>query len=265
MKKQPLRVESKIKLKDFDPNFFGGMNKEEARAQTDIYCRSIGELQEYLHANATHSLLILLQGMDASGKDGSGRRVLEYVNPTGVETSNFKTPSTEERAHDFLWRVHKAVPRYGNIGVFNRSHYEDVLIVRVLKLLPKEVWQKRYDHINAFEKMLTDNGVVLLKFFLHIDKKEQAKRLEDRLKDPSKNWKFSSSDLEMRKYWDDFQLAYEEAINRCSTAYAPWHVVPANHKWHRDYLISKTVVSALEDLKMKWPKPAEDLSKIKIV
>ena len=265
MKNQPFLIEKQICLKDFDPDFCGDMSKDEAREQTDKYCRRIGELQEILHANATHSLLILLQGMDASGKDGAGRRVLEYVNPTGVETSNFKTPSTEERAHDFLWRVHRAVPRFGNIGVFNRSHYEDVLIVRVLKMLPREVWQKRYEHINAFEKILTDNGVVLLKFFLHISKNEQAKRLEDRLKDPSKNWKYSDSDLEMRKYWSGFQLAYEDAINQCSTAYAPWHIVPANHKWNRDFLIAKTVASALDGLKMKWPKPAADLSKIKIV
>jgi PPK2 family polyphosphate:nucleotide phosphotransferase len=264
MKNQPFRIEKKIRLKDMDPGFCVDLDKEKAREHTDKYCRRIGELQEYLHANATHSLLILLQGMDASGKDGAGRRVLEYVNPTGVETSNFKTPSPEEKAHDFLWRVHKVVPRHGNIGVFNRSHYEDVLIVRVLKMLPREVWQKRYDQINAFEKILTDNGVVLLKFFLHIDKKEQARRLEDRLKDPSKNWKYSDSDAEMRPYWDDFQLAYEDAINRCSTGYAPWHVVPANHKWNRDYWIAKTVCSALEDLKMKWPKPASDLSKVRI-
>lgn len=265
MKKQPFRVEKKIQLKDFDPDFVGGMEKDAAREQTEKHCRRIGELQEYLHANASQSLLILLQGMDASGKDGAGRSVLEYVNPTGVETSNFKTPSSEEKAHDFLWRVHKGVPRYGNIGMFNRSHYEDVLIVRVLNMLPAGVWKKRYEQINAFEKILADNGVVLLKFFLHISKKEQAKRLEDRLKDPSKNWKYSDSDIEMRQHWDDFQAAYEDAINRCGTKWAPWHIVPANHKWNRDFLISKTVAAALENLKMKWPKPAEDLSKIKIV
>src|SRR5262249_45495566 len=157
------------------------------------------------------------------------------VNPAGVETANFKAPSTEERAHDFLWRVHKQVPRFGNIGVFNRSHYEEVLIVRVLKLKPKEIWSKHFDQINAFERQLTENGVILLKFFLHVSKEEQAERFRARLKDPTKNWKFSKDDLEMRKHWHKFQAAYEDAINRCSTDFAPWHVVPADHKWYRDY------------------------------
>jgi PPK2 family polyphosphate:nucleotide phosphotransferase len=181
-----------------------------------------------------------------------------------VETSNFKSPSSEELAHDYLWRVHQRVPRYGEIGVFNRSHYEDVLVVRVLDLQPKAIWSQRYGQINAFEKMLVQNRIVVLKFFLHISKDEQAKRLEARLQDPAKNWKFEPNDIKMRGYWKQYQQAYEDAINQCSTHWAPWHVVPADHKWYRDYVIAKTVLEALEGLKMKWPKPAEDLSKIHV-
>lgn len=263
--KQPIKVKPPIHLKDFDPAYCHGLDKETARKKAAKYCQRIGELQALLHANARHALLILLQGMDTSGKDGAVKHVLEFVNPAGVETANFKSPSSEELAHDYLWRVHKLVPRYGNIGIFNRSHYEDVLIVRVMKLQPKRVWRARYDQINAFEKHLTENRVILLKFFLHISKKEQAERLEARLDDRRKNWKFETADLEMRDKWSKFQQAYEDALNRCSTHWAPWYIVPADHKWYRDYAIAHTVAHALEDLKLKWPKPKEDLSRIKIV
>lgn len=263
--KQPTKVIPPIRLKDYDPAFSGGLNKDSAREKTAKFCQRIGELQELLYANARHAVLILLQGMDCSGKDGTVKRVLEFVNPAGVETANFKTPSAEERAHDFLWRIHQRVPRYGSIGVFNRSHYEDVLIVRVLKLQPERVWRVRYDQINAFEKQLADNRVVLLKFFLHISKTEQAERLQSRLENPHKNWKFESADLEMRKKWPQFQRAYEDALNCCSTAWAPWHLVPADRKWYRDYVVARTVVDALEKLKLKWPKPKEDLTKITIL
>ena len=262
---QPLKVVSPIRLKNFDPDFTGGLDKEKAREATIPLCTRICELQERLYADARRSVIILLQGMDTSGKDGVAKRVLEFVSPSGVETTNFKAPSAEELAHDFLWRVHKAVPRFGNIGVFNRSHYEEVLIVRVLKFVPKSVWQSRYAQINAFEKHLSDNGVVLLKFFLHISKEEQAERLKARIEDPTKNWKFRKDDLEMRTHWKKFQEAYEDAINQCSTPFAPWHIVPSNHKWYRNYVVARTVVDALENLKLKWPKPKEDLSKIKIV
>ena len=264
MKKQPLAIRGKIRLKEFDPKFCDGKTKEEVAEKTLELTRRIGIIQELLYANARQSLLILFQGMDASGKDGAVKRVLEFVNPAGVETSNFKTPSAEELAHDFLWRVHKAVPRFGNIGVFNRSHYEEVLVVRVLGLRPKKVWQTRYDQINAFERILTANGVVLLKFFLHISPAEQADRLRARLEDPRKNWKFSKTDLEMRRHWNQFQKAYEDVLNRCSPDYAPWHIVPADRKWYRDYVIARTVVQRLEDLNLNWPKPAEDLSGIRI-
>jgi len=247
------------------PGFSNGLDKEVTREKTLKLCQRIGELQEMLHANAKHSVIILLQGLDTSGKDGAARRVLEFVNPAGVETANFKAPAPDELAHDFLWRVHQRVPRYGNIGVFNRSHYEDVLIVRVLKLQPEKVWRARYHQINAFERHLSENRVVLLKFFLHISKKEQAERLQARLDDPRKRWKFEGSDLAMRAKWAEFQKAYEAVLNRCSTPWAPWHVIPADRKWYRDYIIARTVVDALEKLKLKWPKPREDLSKIKIV
>lgn len=261
---QPFKITSKIRLGDFNPSYHGGLNKEETREETTRLCMRLGELQHLLYANSTHSVIILLQGMDTSGKDGASKRVLEFVTPAGVETTNFKTPSSEDLAHDYLWRVHKATPRYGNIGVFNRSHYEDVLVVRVLKLKPKEVWSERYEQINAFEKILAKNNTILLKFFLHISKSEQAKRLEARLDDSTKNWKLELNDIKMRGYWKDYEKAYEDAINKCSTDYAPWHIVPADHKWYRDYVIAETMVKALEKLKMKWPKPKEDLSKIKI-
>jgi PPK2 family polyphosphate:nucleotide phosphotransferase len=262
--KQPTQVTPPIRLQDFKPDFHGDLEKEAAREKTTRLCQRIGELQELLHANAQHAVLILLQGMDCSGKDGAGKRVLEFVNPAGVETANFKTPSAEESAHDFLWRIHHRVPRYGNIGVFNRSHYEEVLIVRVLKLQPERVWRTRYDQINAFEKQLAGNRVVLLKFFLHLSKAEQAERLQARLDDSHKHWKFDLGDLDMRKQWGQFQHAYEDALNHCSTRWAPWHIVPADRKWYRDYVIARTVVDAMEKLKLKWPRPKEDLARVKI-
>lgn len=261
----PFRVRGKIKLRNYNPDDTGDADKSQIRRETQTLCRRIGELQQLLYANSSHCVIILLQGMDASGKDSTSRRVLEHVTPSGIQTANFKAPSAEERAHDFLWRVHHAVPRYGNIGIFNRSHYEDVLIVRVLNLAPKSVWKDRYAQINSFEKHLHANRVVLLKFFLHISKEEQAKRFNDRLHDPTKNWKFSVEDLRMREKWDEFQDAYQDAINRCSTSHSPWHIVPANHKWYRDFLVARTIVEALENLHMTWPKPAQDLSQFKVV
>lgn len=261
---QPIKITSKIRLRDFDPAYRGGLEKEDTIEKTTKLCRRIGELQDLLYANASHSLIVLFQGMDCSGKDGAGKRVLEFVEPAGVETTNFKRPSSEELAHDFLWRVHKAVPGYGRIGLFNRSHYEDVLVVRVLDLQPKAVWNARYEQINTFEKLLTANNYVVLKFFLHISKDEQAERLRERVNNPQKHWKFELADLEMRKRWDEFLEAYEDAINRCNTKSARWHIVPANRKWYRDYVVAKTLVDALEELKMTWPKPNVDLSKVRI-
>jgi PPK2 family polyphosphate:nucleotide phosphotransferase len=263
--KQPVKATPPVRLKDFDPGFLDGLEKDETKKRTEKLCLRIGELQELLYANSSHSLLVLFQGMDCSGKDGVGKKVLEFVTPAGVETTSFKSPSREELAHDFLWRIHKAVPRYGNIGVFNRSHYEDVLIVRVLNLQPERVWKQRYEQINAFEKHLAENKVVLLKFFLHISKEEQAERLQARLDDKRKHWKFEKADLEMRTKWAQFQKAYEDVLNRCSTSHSPWHIVPADHKWYRDYVVARVMVEAIERLKLKWPKEREDLSKVRIV
>jgi PPK2 family polyphosphate:nucleotide phosphotransferase len=261
---QPVKITSRIRLRDFDPDYCGGLEKDETRDKTRKLCERIGELQQLLYANATHAVILLLQGMDGSGKDSTGASVLEFVTPAGVQATNFKAPSAEELAHDFLWRVHKAVPHYGCIGLFNRSHYEDVLIVRVLELQPEKVWRARYEQINAFEKLLASNRVVLLKFFLHISKEEQAERFRERIDNPTKQWKFSLADLKMRERWDDFQRAYEDAINQCSTKLAPWHIVPANRKWFRDYVVARTVVKALERLHLKWPMCKDDLSKVKI-
>jgi PPK2 family polyphosphate:nucleotide phosphotransferase len=265
VKAQPLLAAGKIRLKNFRPDYAGGLEKDEAREKTCEFIKRIGDLQELLYANSRHSVLLLFQGLDASGKDGAIRAVLEQVNPAGVETANFKVPSEEERAHDFLWRVHKAVPRYGNIGVFNRSHYEAVLVERVLKIVPKSVWSKRYAQIVDFERMLVANNVVLLKFFLHISREEQAERFQARLDEPQKRWKFSFADLKTRDHWDDYMRAYEDMLNATSHDAAPWHVVPADRKWYRDYIVGRTVVDAMKRLKLKCPKPKEDLSKVRIV
>jgi PPK2 family polyphosphate:nucleotide phosphotransferase len=265
MHNQPIVITGKIRLKDFNPDDHAGVEKEKAKDKTAKFGAKIGEMQQLLYANSSHAVLLIFQGLDASGKDGAIRGLLHHVNPAGVETANFKVPSAEERAHDYLWRVHKVVPRYGNIGVFNRSHYEAVLVERVLKIVPKRVWSSRYDQIVAFEEMLAENRVVLLKFYLHISKEEQAVRLRERLADPRKNWKFSQADLHTREHWDEYMVAYEDMLNATSHAAARWHLVPADRNWYRDYVISRTVLRAMENLKMKWPKPREDLSKIRIV
>ncbi|MCX6955793.1 MAG: polyphosphate kinase 2 family protein [Verrucomicrobia bacterium] len=263
MKNQPLIVRGKIKLKDFDPAYDGGLDKDQTKKATAKLCARIGELQPKLYANSTHAVLLLFQGMDASGKDGSVRCVLRDVNPAGVEVANFKVPSDEERAHDFLWRIHKAIPRFGNIGVFNRSHYEAVLAERVLQIVPKKIWKKRYGQIVDFERMLVANGVLVVKFHLHISRDEQAERFRERLANPEKNWKFSHADLTTRQHWDDYIVAYEDMLNATSHPAAPWHVVPADRNWYRDHVIAETVVKALEGLDLKWPKSEEDLSKVR--
>jgi PPK2 family polyphosphate:nucleotide phosphotransferase len=263
MNDQPVIARGKIRLKQYDPHYDGGLEKEPTREKTHAIGERIGELQQLLYANASHAAVLIFQGMDASGKDGSVRSVLQSVNVSGVETTNFKVPSDEESAHDYLWRVHKAVPRYGNIGVFNRSHYEAVLVERVQKIVPKEVWSQRYEQIVNFEKMLCANRVLVLKFYLHISKKEQAERFQERLENPKKYWKFSQADLKTRQKWSDYIEAYEDMLNKTSHDDSRWHIIPADRNWYRDYVICKTVVAALEGLKMKWPKPKEDFSKIR--
>jgi PPK2 family polyphosphate:nucleotide phosphotransferase len=256
----------KVKLSDWDPNDtseFKG-NKDEGQIEIENLKLKLTGLQEVLFAEHKHKLLVVLQAMDTGGKDGAIRHVFERVNPQGTQVANFKAPSAEELDHDYLWRVHKQVPGKGDIVIFNRSHYEDVLIVRVHNLVPPDVWKPRYDQINAFEQMLAENGTTILKFYLHIDKEEQKKRLQARLDDPNKHWKFHTGDLEERKLWTEYMQAYEDALNKTSTAAAPWIIVPANHKWYRDLVISTILVNTLEGLKMKFPEPEEDLEGVRV-
>jgi PPK2 family polyphosphate:nucleotide phosphotransferase len=256
---------TKVKLKDYNPDDTGAYRSaEEVEEKLTGLLREMGKLQNLLYANSQQALLIVLQGMDASGKDGTIRHVMSGLNPQSVQVVPFKVPSDEERAHDFLWRVHKVVPRYGQMAVFNRSHYEDVLVVRVHELVPRKVWKGRYRQINDFEQMLADNRVLLLKFFLHISRDEQKKRLEERLRDPAHYWKFSLADVDERRYWSDYQEAYEDALRKCSTEWAPWHIVPANHKWYRNLVVAETIVERLRALDLHFPPPAEDLSRIVI-
>jgi len=264
MRHPSLIVRGRIRLKPFAADFSGGLDKDETKQRTAALCARIGELQQLLYANSRHAVLLVFQGMDASGKDGSIRSVLRQVNPAGVEVANFKVPSDEERAHDYLWRVHQAVPRYGNIGVFNRSHYEAVLAERVLQLAPRRDWKRRYEQIVNWERMLVENRVVLLKFYLHISRSEQAARFRERLANPEKNWKFSHADLETRQRWPDYIDAYQDMLGATSHAAARWHAVPGDRNWYRDHVIAETVVQALEGLKMRWPKPDPDLSKIRV-
>src|SRR6516225_5860475 len=256
---------SKVALKHIDPadtgSYQGPDNVEKPLAEQ---LKELAKLQNLLYAENRRSVLIILQGMDTSGKDGTIRHVMSGLSPLGVQVKAFKAPTEEELAHDFLWRVHKEVPRHGFIGIFNRSHYEDVLIVRVRELVPREVWKARYEQINQFEKALTKNGVIILKFFLHISKGEQKRRLEQRLADPTRYWKFSLHDVEERGYWSGYRKAYEAALSRCSTKWAPWHVVPANKKWYRNLVVAETVVQTLSDFKMAYPEPQVDISKIVI-
>ena len=221
-------------------------------------------LQELLFAEGKHKILIVLQAMDTGGKDGTIRHVFEGVNPQGVKVASFKAPTRQELAHDYLWRVHKHTPGKGEIVIFNRSHYEDVLVVRVHDLVPETVWSKRYEHISAFEKTLTDEGTTILKFYLHIDKDEQKERLQARLDEPHKNWKFSLGDLEERKLWDQYTDAFEDALEKTSTESSPWYVIPANRKWYRNLVISSIIIEKLKSLNMSYPDPEDDLSGVVI-
>ena len=265
MKSLRVKPGTKVSLDDYDPADTGPYKSaDDVADKLKEHIDELDRLQNLLYAESRRALLIVLQGMDASGKDGTIRHVMTGLNPQGVSVVPFKVPSDEERAHDYLWRVHKVTPRFGQIAIFNRSHYEDVLVVRVHDLVPKKTWKARYEQINQFEKMLAKNHVILLKFFLHISKAEQKTRLEARLQDPARYWKFSMHDVEERRHWPGYRKAYEEALTRCSTKLAPWHIVPANHKWYRNLVVAQTVVQALRDLDMKYPEPTVDLSKIVI-
>jgi len=254
----------KVKLSQFDPSI-KDHHLDHAGAQAEIkqYVRRLVELQYLLYAEGRRGLLICLQAMDTGGKDGAIRHVLGFMNPQGCRVQAFKVPTHEEAAHDFLWRAHKAAPGRGEVVIFNRSHYEDVLVARVHGLVPERVWSKRYEAINAFEKVLAENDIHVLKFFLHISKDEQLDRFRRRLEDPSRHWKISEADYSERKHWKAYEEAYEDVLNRCSTEYAPWYVIPANHKWFRNLAIARIVVDYLEGLKMQFPKATVDLENIK--
>ncbi|HTS20106.1 MAG TPA: polyphosphate kinase 2 family protein [Verrucomicrobiae bacterium] len=255
---------TKVRLADFDPDDTAGVSKgDKAHEKLEKNVERMADLEYRLYAEARRSVLIVLQGMDAAGKDGTVRHVMTGLNPQNCRVRSFKVPSAEEAAHDFLWRIHKAMPAKGEIGIFNRSQYEDVLVVRVHELVPKAVWSARYDYINTFEKMMSDNGVTILKFFLHISRKEQLARLDARIDDPTRNWKISDADFKERKLWDDYVKAYEAVLSKCSTSYAPWFVIPANKKWFRNLAVSQIIVETLERMDPKFPKPKVDLKKLK--
>jgi len=256
--------DSKVRLNDIDPAFHGHHESaDKAAPEIAEHLDRLRALQYTLYAEKAHSLLIVLQGIDAAGKDGVCRHVIDAMNPQGCVVTGFKQPTAEERGHDFLWRVHRHAPELGKVAIFNRSHYEDVLVVRVHKLVPKEQWAKRYDHINAFERLLADSGTTILKFFLWISKEEQLERFRQRLDDPARQWKISESDYTERAYWDDYVAAYEEMLQRCSTDVAPWYVIPSNHKWFRNLAVSQIICEALAGMKLKMPKPTVDLDKIR--
>jgi PPK2 family polyphosphate:nucleotide phosphotransferase len=262
-----LRVPSgkKVKLTAIDPAATpSARNKQSVQAALVKNVEKLRDLQYRLYAENQRSVLIVLQGMDSGGKDGTIRHVMTGLNPQGCSVTPFKVPSSEEADHDFLWRIHKAVPAKGDFGIFNRSHYEDVLVVRVHGLVPESVWSKRYEQINAFEKFLAENNVVIVKLFLHISKEEQLVRLKARIDDPTKHWKISSADFSERKYWDLYQAAYEDALSKCSTRAAPWYIIPADKKWYRNYAVSQVLVETLQGIDMRFPKPSIDIRRIRV-
>jgi PPK2 family polyphosphate:nucleotide phosphotransferase len=260
VKHQPLSVApgKKVRLTDFDADSTGRIkNKKQAQAELDENIAVLADLGYRLYAENRRSLLLVLQGMDGAGKDGTIRHVMQGFNPQSCQVTSFKQPGVDELAHDFLWRISRASPRKGFVAIFNRSHYEDVLVVRVHNLAPKDEWQSRYERINQFEQLLAEGGTTLVKVFLHISKQEQQRRLQSRLDDPKKRWKFSRADLQERRFWDDYQRAYEAAMTRCNTAHAPWYIVPANRKWYRNLVVSRILRKTLEKMAPQYP-PAEE-------
>jgi PPK2 family polyphosphate:nucleotide phosphotransferase len=254
----------RVRLDRIDPSdtsAFEGKKKDGLK-EVDTLVKSLDPLQEVLYAEHKHKVLIVLQAMDTGGKDGTIRRVFEGVNPQGVRVAHFGVPTQEETDHDFLWRIHAQAPERGQMVIFNRSHYESVLAERVHGLVPKEVWKPRYQEINEFERMLTEEGTTILKFYLHIDKEEQMKRLQERLDDPTKHWKFSSYDVRERRFWGEYMKAYQDVLEKTSTQWAPWYLVPSNHPWFRDLVISSVIVEQLKGLGMRYPKL--DKSKAKL-
>lgn len=256
---------SEVDVDAVDPGFHEP-HANDAEAATDLQenLARITRLQRELYAERKHSLLIVLQGIDGAGKDGTCWHVISAMDPQGVQVTGFKQPTAEEREHDFLWRIHPHAPRRGNVAIFNRSHYEDVLTVRVHKLAPKEIWKPRYDFINDWERLLAvENNTVILKFFLYISKEEQLERFKERLDNPAHQWKISESDYIERNKWDDYIKAFEAMLSRCSTEYAPWFVIPSNHKWFRNLAVSTIIADTLEDMRLQMPKPTVDLDEIR--
>ena len=259
---EPVTENDPLELSDKDAAAPKSLPKgDELRERLDRQLEKLGELQNVFYADGKRALLIVLQGRDASGKDGVVRTVIGACNPSGVRIQSFKAPTPVELAHDFLWRIHQVMPEKGMMGIFNRSHYEDVLVVRVNELVPESVWSKRYEQINNFEKMLSENGTVILKFFLHVSQDEQKERLRERVDDETKNWKFNAGDLDERAKWDEYTDAYRDALLKCSTEWAPWYVVPADSNKARNYLIAKRIVETLEGLELSYPRPKADLGK----
>ncbi len=255
---------NKVNLSEIHAGFSDGLeNSDPVKEKVTKYTERLRELQYLLFAEGKHSLLICLQGLDAAGKDGTITHVLGAMNPQGTRVHAFKVPSEEESSHDFLWRVEKQVPGKGEVVIFNRSHYEDVLVVRVHKTVPEKIWSNRYELINCFEQGLVANSTYILKFYLHISPEEQLKRFEQRLDDPTRHWKISESDYDERKYWQEYLQAYEDAIHKTSTEYAPWYIIPSNHKWFRNLAISQIVVEKLESLDMRFPEPQVDIAEIR--
>ena len=265
LKKLIVKPDSEIRLKHFDPDYHGKQESHKsALPEIQENRQKMEELQYLMYAENKHSLLMVLQGLDAAGKDGVVRHVLTGMNPEGCVAVNFKEPTPKELAHDFLWRVHPHVPAKGSVAIFNRSHYEDVLVARVHGLVPKKIWSKRYDQINDFEQLIaTENNTTILKFFLHISKDEQLARFKKRLDDPTRQWKISESDYKEREYWGDYVKAFEDVLTRTSTECAPWFIIPSNHKWFRDLAISQIIVRQMEAMGMQLPKPTVNLAEIR--
>ena len=257
-------TDAEVDLDDHDPrDVLGLADKSSGAAVLERNADRIDDLQARLYAEGTRSLLVVLQGLDTSGKDGTTRAVFTGVSPLAIETHSFGVPGPHEAAHDYLWRVHLRVPGRGRIGIFNRSHYEEVLVARVEELVPRKRWSRRYDHINDFERMLVDEGTTIVKCFLNISPEEQLERLQSRIEVPRKNWKIKKSDFETRERWFDYRRAYEELLSRCSTDHAPWHVIPSDRKWARNAIVSELVLRTLEKMDPKYPKGEEDLDEIR--
>ncbi len=259
MEKYRVPPKTSVDLSTFESYYEGEIDKKDGKDRRKKFGQDLADLQELMYAEHKQKVLIVLQGMDTSGKDGTIEKVFGKVNPQGTKVANFKVPTPKELDHDYLWRVHPHTPGKGEIVVFNRSHYEDVLVVRVHELVPQSVWEKRYDHMNEFERLLADEGTTILKFFLHISKQAQAERFLARLDQPNKRWKFNPGDLDERKYWNDYIAAYEEMLSRTSTPWAPWYVVPSDRKWYRNLVVATVVRDTIMNLNMNFPEEVPDI------